>query len=189
VQSGPMVIKAEYDVELDDDRRTYLLRQIFAPLHAALEAYKRCDWVDDMERKHFINVTIPAAPEATADELAMIDKALTYNLDDGQFQRVRGSLTKYPTISMFVGAGSSDKLVWGKGYGDVDAALEEVFAYAWESCSYERMAVHRRKHGDLLRVSDAEDGKRSQIVGWVRVRTFTLLTLRRSGYGIRFRLG
>jgi hypothetical protein len=153
-----MVIRAEYDVELDDDRRTFLLWQIVAPLYAALEACKRCDWVDDMERAHFINVTIPTAPDATADELAMIDKALTYNVDDSQFQRVRGSLKRYPTISMFVGAGSSDKLVWGKGYGDVDAALEEVFAYAWKSCSYERMAVHRRKpkarrssSGDRLR--------------------------------------
>jgi hypothetical protein len=159
-----MVVSAEYEVELEETIALKLLRQIFSPLLAAQQTYERCDWVDERKARYFVSVLIPTVPVPNADELAMVDRALKYNLEDELFQRVRGSLKKHRTISMFVGSGSSAKRVWGKGYGDVDEALEDVFAFVWRSCSYERMAVHRRKHGDLIRITDAEDGKRSQTV-------------------------
>ena len=60
--------------------------------------------------------------------------------------------------------------LWGKAIGDVDESINDVFAWIWQVCSYERMRMHRTKHGGLLRRSaaagddDSSSGRsRSQI--------------------------
>ena len=65
---------------------------------------------------------------------------------------------------MFVtNAISNKETFWGKCAGDIDEPVDDVFAWMWMGCSYERMKLHREKHGDLLRQSDASEVSRNQI--------------------------
>ena len=161
-----MVVNAQYDdVDLKDDVRLKLIsRHNFAPIKGAQKKHERCDEVDALQRRYFINEVMPKMPATDVKERALIDVALAFNLDDSEWQRVRGSLKKHPTAQMFV-RDASDQSTWGKAHGDIDDTLKEVFAWIWFGCSYERMQMHQAKYGKLLRVTDAtENSSRSQVI-------------------------
>ena len=160
-----MVVKAQYDVDLKDGVLLKLLSCSFSPIKDAQKTHEKCEEADDLARKYFVHTTMPKVPSPDAAELAKLDEDLAA-FDNNTFQRIEGSLLKFPTIHMFSGAGGSsdNKLVWGKGHGEVDECLEDVFAWVWLACSYERMQTHRSRHGDLLRETDASDKSRSQVM-------------------------
>ena len=107
---------------------------------------------------------MPATPSPTDDEMLLLAKSLAFNDSDLSFFRIKGSLREYPTVQMFSRKESSESTGWGKCYGDIDEKLETVFAWVWSWCSYERTEVHRTKHSDLVRRTNASDARRSQVV-------------------------
>ena len=164
-----LVIKAQYNLDLPDKVRENLLKHFFAPLKSAQKLHENCDAVDERARKYLVVEVMRSVPAPTSDELAMINKAMSFNVDDSTLQRIQGSLQMHPTVHMFIGAvdfaKTDKKSRWGKAYGEIDGALDDVFAWIWHTCSYERMLTHREKNGDgLIRKTDASDKSRSQVV-------------------------
>ena len=165
-----MTLQAQYSVDLPIAVQHKLLKQIFAPLKAAQEMYEKCEEVDAEELAYFATVTLRSAsiPTPTEDEIALLKRSLAYrNIEGKQYKRIRGSLEKYPTVSMFArpDTEAGDGLLWGKVYGDVDDTAELVLGWFWRWCSYARVKRHReREGGNLLRVTDASDKSRTQVV-------------------------
>ena len=154
-----------YDVDLPEKTRVKNLERCFAPLKAAQNLYERCEEVDDLNRKHFVNlVRSNSVPAPNADEAALMSKSLGYLLEDSHFKRIAGTLKTFPTVNMFIRRDVEDDVPWGKCCGEVDESLELVFSWFWRWCSYERMDNHRRANGDLIRVTDASDKSRTQTI-------------------------
>ena len=158
-----MAFRGTYDADLTEAARTVLLKQCFAFLKGAQKKHERCDEVDALQRRYFIENVMPKVPAANEHELVMIEHALAYNVDESEWKRVNASLKSHPTVSMFVRETKGDS-AWGKAFGDIDDTINEVFAWVWQGCSYERMQTHREKNGELTRVTDASDTSRTQVI-------------------------
>lgn len=126
----------------------------------------RGDELDEKAYKHFIEVTMHHVPVPTQDELENLDRSLSYCGDQmhlgRRFEKIDGASKTFPTVEMFVSKNNVDTHVWGKCVGAIDAAPEVVLAWVWHLTSHERMAVHERHNGTLIRVSDMPERSRSQ---------------------------
>ena len=138
--------------------------------------FERRQEVDGLALRHFVATTLPSTPAPSRDELELLRKSLTYlnpkpSADAGTaFERLRGSLIKYPSLHVFTRREitSAGSWRWGKCVGDVDETLEDSFAWVWRWCSYERLDRHVESNGKfLVRQTDASEdqyARRSQIV-------------------------
>ena len=122
--------------------------------------------LDEKTFKRFIEVTMHSVPAPSSDELANRDKALSYCGDEThelwKFEKIEGASKSYSTVEMFASKRNTDSSVWGKAVGEIDEAPEVVLAWLWHLTSLERMAIHEKDNGNLLRVSDLSDKSRSQ---------------------------
>ena len=158
-----MFFRGRYDVNLSNKVHKSLLKNVFSPLKVAQKTYERCDEIDELSRRHFVNVTMRRAPAPSAEDNALLLKSLEYTISDGRYKRIRGTLMTFPTIQMFIREDATDEAAWGKSFGEVDESPELVLAYNWFLCSYERMNIHRRAHGTaLVRRTDAKESSRTQ---------------------------
>ena len=123
--------------------------------------------LDEKTFKRFIDVTMHSVPAVTPDELELRDKALEYSSDkthsSWKFETIKGASKSNPTVKMFASKGNTDNIVWGKCVGEVDEAPEVVLAFVWHMTSLERLSIHEKRSGNLLRVSDMSEKSRSQI--------------------------
>lgn len=160
-----MAFRGQYEIDLPDAARSVILKHAFEPLKFAQKKHERCDEVDDLMRRLFVaKVLSNPPPVPTTDEMKLLKKSLAYlNIDDSQYKRIRGSLKAYPSMHMFLRVELTDEAAWGKSYGDVDESAELVLAWNWFLCSYERVAVHRKGNGDLIRQTDATLNSRTQV--------------------------
>ena len=157
-------VKSQYDVKLSEATNNHLLRHSFTPLKLAQMKYERCEEIDTLAWRHFIDVSIPFTPAPTLAELELRKRSVAYISSSIEFRRIKGSLNTYPTVQMFSSTEGSFEggLVWGKCLGDIDESPEVVLAWLWQLCSYERIDVHRKYYGDLVRRTDASELSRSQ---------------------------
>ena len=168
-----MLVRLQYEeVNVHEMARPIILRRFFSPLKDVQKKHERCEEIDDLRRKFFIEVTMVNAPRLCPEEVRIVDAAASIlDWQRNGFTRVRGSLSSHPTIEMFfVKNSETGGAMWGNATGQVDITAENVVAWLWDFMSYERMSAHAKEHGDLPRSDVVLESTRSKIM----TRTFKL---------------
>ncbi|GMI57053.1 hypothetical protein TeGR_g10296, partial [Tetraparma gracilis] len=111
-----------------------LLDDLLLLLPALFAMFERSAEVDEAVLGQLTERFQTASTEPSADEVALLDKARTYN--EKAWNRTRGSVRE-PVEKWRASAGETS--AWGKAVGSVDAAAARVLAYLWHIESYERL--------------------------------------------------
>lgn len=165
-----MAFRGQYEIDLHEAAHCILLKNVFSPIKSAQKMHEKCDEIDALRRKYFVNVTLANAPQLSPPEaelLAEYSNLLNLGVKSGEdgevFARLRGSVIKHPTIAMF-GRRDGKGVVWGKVVGHVDASADVVIAYLWDFMSYGRTRTFYEENGNLLRYEKALENSRSKIM-------------------------
>ena len=99
----------------------------------------------------------------TSEEDSLIKTSLEYAQQD--FIRLPGSLRKDSDIEMFhIISKDGSSAAWGKAVGIIDTSAKNCMAWAYHSCSNERLAEHNEKDSHVFRFEYAVSNSHSKFV-------------------------
>ena len=119
-----LVVRSQYDVNLSEYIKNNILLLCFSSLKLAQLKHERCEEMDQMAQRNFLEVSIPLTPAPNLTELELLRKlSMAKSIE---FRRIKGSLNTFPTVQMFISTEASGRAAWGKCFGDVDEDVEPV---------------------------------------------------------------
>ena len=136
-----------------------------------MERYDRSEEVDLAVTHDFISSSLLASsspPPLADNESKLLQEWLDFDTRNDfldQFERIKGSLTSHPTVSLFQKKSTTnDEITWGKVSGNVDASAEVVLSWFWHFMSYERVRGFFNEDGYMPRSERNIPNSRSKIV-------------------------
>ena len=146
-----------------------LQRQSSNCLKIAQAKFERRAEVDILGLRHFISSSLSNPPPLSPIESSLLSSKKNLLQEDENhhskpFARIRGSLSKRPSMAMFECADPETGNVWGKASAAIDTSAETVVAYLWNFMSYNRLKTFEEENGTLPRYETVVPNSRTKLM-------------------------